>query len=41
MLKGIGDLVNKESNRIDEMKKILKQIGIKFKSNKDDMKIFV
>ena len=40
VFKGIGDLVNKESNRIDEMKKILKQIGIKFKSNKDDMKIF-
>ena len=26
--KGIGDLANKESNRIKEMQKILKQIGI-------------
>ena len=27
--KGIGDLANKESNRIKEMQKVLKQIGIK------------
>ncbi len=38
--KGIGDLANKESNRISEMKKILTQIGIKCKSNNNEMKIF-
>ena len=38
--KGIGDLVNKESNLIKEMQKILKQIGIKSKSTKDQLKIF-
>ena len=38
--KGIGDLVNKESNRIKEMQKVLKQIGIKSKSTKDQLKIF-
>jgi len=37
---GIKDLANKESNRILEMKKILHQIGIKCKSNKDSIKIF-
>ena len=30
VFKGIGDLANKESNRIKEMAKILKQIGINF-----------
>ena len=40
IFKGIEDLANKESNRIEEMKKILKQIGIKCKSTKNEMKIF-
>ncbi|MDB9795898.1 3-phosphoshikimate 1-carboxyvinyltransferase [Pelagibacteraceae bacterium] len=39
IFKGIGDLANKESNRIEEMKKILIQIGVKCKSNKKEMKI--
>ena len=34
---GIKDLANKESNRIEEMKKILKQIGVKCKTSKDKM----
>ncbi len=38
--KGIGDLTNKESNRIREMQKILKQIGIRSQSKKDELKIF-
>ncbi|MDB9760467.1 3-phosphoshikimate 1-carboxyvinyltransferase [Pelagibacteraceae bacterium] len=38
--KGIEDLANKESNRIEEMKKILMQIGIKCKSSKNEMKIY-
>ena len=38
--KGIEDLANKESNRIKEMKNVLSQIGIKCKSNKNEMKIF-
>ena len=37
---GIKDLENKESNRILEMQKILKQIGIKSISTKDAIKIF-
>ena len=37
---GIGDLVNKESNRIKEMQKVLKQVGINSKSTKDELKIF-
>ena len=40
VFKGIEDLANKESNRIEEMKKILNQIGIKCKSTKKEMKIF-
>jgi 3-phosphoshikimate 1-carboxyvinyltransferase len=40
IFKGISDLANKESNRIEEMKKILNQIGIKCKSTKNEMKIF-
>jgi 3-phosphoshikimate 1-carboxyvinyltransferase len=40
IFKGISDLANKESNRIEEMKKIFKQIGIKCKSKKDEMKIY-
>jgi len=38
--KGIGDLANKESNRITEMQKILKQINIKTKFFKDEIKIY-
>ena len=38
--RGIGDLVNKESNRIKEMQKILKQVGIKSISTKNDIKIY-
>ena len=37
---GIGDLVNKESNRIAEMKKILDQINIKSKLDKGEFKIY-
>ncbi len=37
---GIGDLANKESNRIKEMQKILKQIGIKSVSTKNNIKIY-
>ncbi|MBA1337946.1 MAG: 3-phosphoshikimate 1-carboxyvinyltransferase [Pelagibacterales bacterium] len=40
IFKGIGDLVNKESNRITEMKKVLKQIGIKSIATKNQIKIF-
>jgi len=40
IFKGIGDLANKESNRIIEMQKILKQIGIKSKFINNDLKIF-
>ncbi len=39
VFKGIEDLANKESNRIKEMGKILKQIGIKFNASKDEMRI--
>jgi len=39
IFRGIEDLANKESNRIEEMKKILIQIGIKCKSSKNEMKI--
>ena len=38
--KGIEDLANKESNRIKEMQKILKQIGIKSLTSKNKMKIY-
>ena len=38
--KGISDLSNKESNRIREMQKILKQINIKSVSSKNELKIF-
>ena len=38
--KGISDLANKESSRAHEMAKILKQIGIKCKLEKDQMKIY-
>ena len=40
VFKGIEDLANKESNRIEEMKKILNQIGIKCQSTKYAMKVF-
>ena len=40
VFKGIDDLANKESNRIEEMKKILNQIGIKCKSTKSEIKIY-
>ena len=38
--KGISDLANKESNRITEMQKILKQIGIKSIIKKDNIRIY-
>ena len=38
--KGIGDLANKESNRIIEMQKILNQINITSKFLKGELKIF-
>ncbi len=40
IFKGIGDLANKESNRVREMQKILKQIGIKSIFSKNDLKIY-
>ena len=40
IFKGISDLANKESNRIIEMQKVLKQIDIKSTSSKDELKIF-
>jgi 3-phosphoshikimate 1-carboxyvinyltransferase len=40
IFRGIEDLANKESNRIEEMRKILNQIGIKCKSTKKEMKVF-
>ena len=40
IFKGISDLANKESNRIMEMQKVLKQIDIKSTSSKDELKIF-
>ena len=40
IFKGIEDLANKESNRIEEMKKILNQVGVRCKSTKYEMKIF-
>jgi 3-phosphoshikimate 1-carboxyvinyltransferase len=40
VFKGLGDLANKESNRIKEMQKILKQIGVKSIFAKNEMKIY-
>jgi len=40
IFKGIEDLANKESNRIEEMKKILNKINIKCQTKKNEMKIF-
>ena len=37
---GIGDLVNKESNRIKEMQKVLKQIGVRSKATKTQENFF-
>ena len=38
--KGIGDLANKESNRVVEMQKILHQVNIKTKFMKGELKIY-
>ncbi len=38
--KGIEDLANKESNRITEMQNILRQINVKSKFSKNELKIF-
>ncbi len=40
IFKGIGGLANKESNRIIEMQKVLKQIGIKTTATRDKIKIY-
>ena len=40
VFKGIGDLANKESNRIKEMQKVLQQVGIRSVSSKNELKIF-
>ena len=40
VFKGISDLANKESSRAYEMAKILKQIGVKCKLTKNEMKIY-
>ncbi len=40
IFKGIKDLANKESNRIKEMQKILRQIGIKSIVYKNEIKIY-
>ncbi len=40
IFKGIKDLANKESNRITEMQKILKQIGVKSIASKNSLKIY-
>jgi len=40
IFKGIEDLANKESNRIREMQKILKQIGIKSIFTKNEMRVY-
>ncbi len=40
IFKGIKDLANKESNRIFEMQKILKQVGVKTRASNDELKIF-
>ena len=40
VFKGISDLSNKESSRAYEIKKILKQIGVRCKLSKNEMKIF-
>ena len=40
VFKGIKDLANKESDRIEEMRKILGQVGVKCETSKDEMRIF-
>ena len=40
IFRGIGELSNKESNRIKEMQKILKQVGVKSIATKNELKIF-
>ena len=40
VFKGINDLANKESNRISEMQKVLKQMGVKSTFLNDELKIF-
>ena len=40
IFKGISDLANKESNRIKEMQKVLKQVGINSISTKNEIKIY-
>ncbi len=40
IFKGIGDLANKESNRIKEMQKILRQLGVKSISKKNELIIY-
>ena len=40
IFRGISELSNKESNRIKEMQKILKQVGVKSISTKNELKIF-
>ena len=40
IFKGISDLANKESNRIKEMQKVLRQIGVRSSSSKNDLKIY-
>ena len=40
VFKGVGDLANKESNRIKEMQKILKQINVKSVATKNQIKIY-
>ena len=38
VFKNLGDLKNKESNRIKEMQKILKQVGVKSILSKNELK---
>ena len=40
IFKGIGDLANKESNRIVEMQKVLKQVGVTSIASKNEIKIY-
>ncbi len=40
VFKGIEELANKESNRITEMQKVLKQIGVKTLSTNNELKIY-
>ena len=40
IFKGIGDLANKESNRIIEMQKVLSQIGVRSLATSNQLKIF-